>query len=382
MEDDYLLDEEEEDLENQGYLGPDETGDDSDDDNSEGSDESIIGDDEDEKKIKVDESQYEGKMTKDELWLSTAYDDIIAAGKLDKDNAIEDAVTTIVWANPKHTSVNTVGNIIKDLFHKQGHSRMVNSFYTPDTPLRGEDVDIDFKDEDDSGFNKRYAEEARNQIARFIEFLATRDISKDSIISKRRKQRQIPAFIIFLFSSGMYDLIVECPTMPEEYATQIKEAMRKILKAKYDIVEELAKKYEEMGRQAVADRVRKLQLSWFNKEPAEIRSSAEYSDLELTYDDVLVYREYRSRFTNTSRAITQDIISDMIEVVIDKEAGVYERLKDKTRSDAISDVKQVYKDWSKNNPDDSELATKIIWKDVEGMAVSYTHLTLPTNREV
>lgn len=177
--------------------------------------------------------------------------------------------------------------------------------------------------------------------------MATRDISKDSIISKRRKQRQIPAFIIFLFSSGMYDLIVECPTMPEEYATQIKEAMRKILKAKYDIVEELAKKYEEMGRQAVADRVRKLQLSWFNKEPAEIRSSAEYSDLELTYDDVLVYREYRSRFTNTSRAITQDIISDMIEVVIDKEAGVYERLKDKTRSDAISDVKQVYKDWSK-----------------------------------
>ena len=117
----------------------------------------------------------------------------------------------------------------------------------------------------------------------------------------------------------------------------------------------------------MADRVRKLQLSWFNKEPAEIRSSAEYSDLELTYDDVLVYREYRSRFTNTSRAITQDIISDMIEVVIDKEAGVYERLKDKTRSDAISDVKQVYKDWSKNNPDDSELATKIIWKDVEGM---------------
>lgn len=50
MEDDYLLDEE--DLENQGYLGPDETGDDSDDDNSEGSDESIIGDDEDEKKLK------------------------------------------------------------------------------------------------------------------------------------------------------------------------------------------------------------------------------------------------------------------------------------------------------------------------------------------
>lgn len=365
MEDDYLLDEE--DLDNQGFIGSNETGDsDDDDDDSEGSGDIIEGDEED-RKSKVDESQYGGKMTKDELWLSTAYDDIVAAGKADKDNAIEDAVTTIVWANPKHTSVNTVGNIIKDLFHKQGHSRMVNSLYTPDSPLRGEDVDSDFRDEDDSGFNKAYAEEARNQIARFIEFLASRDLSKDSIISKRRKQRQIPAFIIFLFSSGMYDLIVECPTMPEEYATQIKEAMRKIMKAKYDIVEDLAKKYEELGRPAVADRVRKLQLSWFNKEPAEIRSAAEYSDLELTYEDVLVYREFRSKFTNTSRAITQDIISDMIEVVIDKDAGVYERLKDKTRSDAISDVKQVYKDWSKNNPDDSELATKIIWKDVEGM---------------
>ena len=365
MEDDYLLDEE--DLDNQGFIGSDETGDsDDDDDDSEGSGDIIEGDEEDQKS-KVDESQYGGKMTKDELWLSTAYDDIVAAGKADKDNAIEDAVTTIVWANPKHTSVNTVGNIIKDLFHKQGHSRMVNSLYTPDSPLRGEDVDSDFRDEDDSGFNKAYAEEARNQIARFIEFLASRDLSKDSIISKRRKQRQIPAFIIFLFSSGMYDLIVECPTMPEEYATQVKEAMRKIMKAKYDIVEDLAKKYEELGRPAVADRVRKLQLSWFNKEPAEIRSAAEYSDLELTYEDVLVYREFRSKFTNTSRAITQDIISDMIEVVIDKDAGVYERLKDKTRSDAISDVKQVYKDWSKNNPDDSELATKIIWKDVEGM---------------
>ena len=365
MEDDYLLDEE--DLDNQGFIGSDETGDsDDDDDDSEGSGDIIEGDEED-RKSKVDESQYGGKMTKDELWLSTAYYDIVAAGKADKDNAIEDAVTTIVWANPKHTSVNTVGNIIKDLFHKQGHSRMVNSLYTPDSPLRGEDVDSDFRDEDDSGFNKAYAEEARNQIARFIEFLASRDLSKDSIISKRRKQRQIPAFIIFLFSSGMYDLIVECPTMPEEYATQVKEAMRKIMKAKYDIVEDLAKKYEELGRPAVADRVRKLQLSWFNKEPAEIRSAAEYSDLELTYEDVLVYREFRSKFTNTSRAITQDIISDMIEVVIDKDAGVYERLKDKTRSDAISDVKQVYKDWSKNNPDDSELATKIIWKDVEGM---------------
>lgn len=368
MEDDYLLDEDE-DLENGGYFGPDETGEDSDDEEDSGvSDPELIDEvAEEERRGKANEEQYEGRMTKDEIWLSQAYDDIIASAKANKEGAIEDAATIIVMANPKHTSINTVGNIIKDLFHKQGHSRMVNSLYTPDSPLRGEDVDVDFKEEDDSGFNKKYAEEAREQIARFIEYLATRDLSKDSIISRRRKQRQIPAFIIFLFSSSMYDLIVDCPTMPEEYATQIQEAMRKIMKAKYDIVEDLAKKYEEMGRDKVAERVRKMQLSWFNKEPAEIRTSAEYSDLELTYDDVLVYREYRGRFTNTSRAITQDVISDMIEVVIDKGAGVYERLKDKTRSDAISDVKQVYRDWSRENPIDSELATKIIWKDVNGL---------------
>lgn len=362
MEDDYLLDEE--DLENQGYLGQDEDGTDSNDDESDVSESNSTEDLEDSSKI--DSSKYEGKMSKDEIWMSSAYDDIIAAGKGNKESAIEDAATIIVMANPKHTSVNTVGNIIKELFHKQGHSRMVNSIYTPDTPLRGEDVDIDFNQEDDSGFNRKYAQEARDQISRFIDYLAKRDLSKDSIISRRRKQRHIPAFIIFLFSSGMYDLIIDCPTMPEEYDTQIKEAMRKIMKSKYDIVEELAKKYEEVGRPAVADRVRKMQLSWFLKEPAEIRTAAEYSDLELTYDDVLIYREYRSRFTNTSRAITQDIISDLIEVVV--EDGIYERLKDKTRSDAISDVKQVYKDWSKNNIVDSDLATKVIWKDVNGLS--------------
>lgn len=363
MEDDYLLDEEE-DLENQGFLGPDEDGD-PDSDNSD--DSGLVDDTGDLEAEDVDESQYEGKMTKDEVWLSSAYDDIVMAGKKDADNAIEDAVTTIIWANPKHTSAKTVGDIIKELFHKQGHHRMVNSIYTPDTPLRGEDLDSDYFGDDDSGFNKEYAEEARNQIARFIGYLASRDLSKDSVISRRRKQRQIPAFIIFLFSSGMYDLIIDCPTMPEEYATQIKEALNKIMKSKYDIVEELAKRYDEMGRPAIAARVRKMGTAWFSKEPAEIRSSSEYADLDLTYDDILVYREYRSKFTNTSRAITQDVISDLIEVVIDKDARVYERLKDKTRSDAISDVKQVYKEWSKNNPVDSELATKIIWKDVNGM---------------
>lgn len=369
MEDDYLLDEDD-DLEiDQGYYGddPDDESDDSYGDNSADPDDidSINeGEGLDDKEAK----EYEGKMTKDEIWLSSAYDDIVAASKDTKNsNAIEDAATIVVMANPKHTSAVTISNVVKDLLNKQGHARMNNSLYTPDTPLRSEDVDIDYKEEDDSGFNKEYAKAARDQIARFIDYLANRDLSKDSVISRRRKQRHIPAFIIFLFSSGMYDLILNCPTLPEEYKTQVDQAFKKIMQAKYDIVEELAKKYEEKGRQKIADRVRKRQLSWFNKEPAEIRSSSEYADLDLTYSDVAIYREYRSKFTNVSKAITQDTISDMIEVVIDKDAGVYERLKDKTRSDAIADVKQVYKDWSKDNQTDTDLASKIIWKDVNGI---------------
>ena len=108
-----------------------------------------------------------------------------------------------------------------------------------------------------------------------------------------------------------------------------------------------------------------MQLAWFNKEPAEIRTSSEFANLDLTYDDVVTYREYRSKFTNTSKAITQDVISGLIEVVVDKKAGIYERLKDKTRSEAIADVKQIYKDWSKDNKTDSDLASKIIWKNKE-----------------
>ncbi len=359
MEEDYLLDDD--DLDNQIIIqSDDEDGDSGIDGSSENPEDQTSLDEYDESSAGI----YGGKMTGFESWLSLAYDDIGKYAKAGVDGAIEAAATIVVKANPKHTSEKTIGDIVKDLFHKQGHSRMVNTVYTPEGPLRGEDVDIDYLGEDDSGFNQKFANEAREQIARFIGYLASRDLSKDSTISRRRKQRHIPAFIIFLFSSGMYDLIVGCPTLPEEYATQVTNALETIMKSKYEIVEELAKKYEEMGRQKVADRVRKLQLAWFSKEPAEIRTSSEYSDLNLTYDDVLIYREYRSKFTNTSKTITQDIISDLIEVVVDKDAGIYEKLKDKTRADAISDVKQVYKDWSKENPIDSDLANKIIWKKV------------------
>ena len=152
--------------------------------------------------------------------------------------------------------------------------------------------------------------------------------------------------------------------MPEEYAKQIKTAFERIQKQKYDIVEALAQRYESKGRNEVAARVRKMGLDWFSREPAEIRNLAAYSDLNLTYEDVMDYREFRPRFTNASRTITQDLISDYIEVVLEP-GKMYEKLKDKTRSDAIADVKQVYKEWSKDNPMDTELASKIIWKDLK-----------------
>lgn len=357
MEDDYLFGDEEELDEN--YFQPIAEDDEEDEESGSGSEE--IEEEAARGNSKAESAKYEDLFSRSEVWLMNAYDDIVAAGRNNKENAIEDAATIVVNANPKHTSAATIGYIVKDLFHKQGHSRMQNSIYTPDTPLRGEDVDEEFNVED-SSFNRFFAEEARGQIARFISYLANRDLSKDSVISRRRKQRHIPAFIIFLFSSGLYDLIINCPTMPEVYAKQISEALQKITEAKYDVVEKLAQEYEKRGRDKVADRVRKKQISWFLKEPAEIRTTSEYADLELTHDDVLVYREFRSRFTNISKSITQDVISDLIEVVIDENSGIYEKLKDKTRAEAIADVKQVYKNWSKDNAD-TELANKVIWKN-------------------
>lgn len=356
MDDDYLFGDDEE--LDEGFFQPVE------DEDEEDSEESSEDSGSSGKKQGVDTEEvakYENLLTKDERWMMSAYDDIIAAGRNNKENAIEDAATIVVQANPKHTSAATIGYIVKDLFQKQGHSRMPNSQYTPDSPMHGSDVDAEFGNED-SDFNQIFADESRALITRFFGYLASRDLSKDSAVSRRRKQRHIPAFIIFLFSSGLYDLVINCPSLPEVYAKQVSDALQKITEAKYDVVEKLAREYEEMGRDKVAEAVRKKQVSWFLKEPAEIRTSSEYADLELTYEDVLVYRKYRTIFTNISKSITQDIVSDLIEVVIDEDAGIYEKLKDKTRAEAIADVKQVFRDWARDNAN-SELATQVIWNN-------------------
>ena len=355
MDDEYLIDDAEE-LNEDGYFN----------NNSE----ELDDEDPDEEELKeepedvtLDENQ-KGKLTERELDFILKYDDLTKEGKAAGDNMILDMLTIIVASNPQHSSQKTINDLVRSILGKTGKNRVTNSIYTPDDLLRGQDVDEDFLGDDASKFNQEFIEEARNLIADFIDFLANRDLSKDSAFSKRRKLRQIPAFIIFLFSSGLYDLILNCPTMPKEYDDQINHAFQVIMKTKYDIVEQLAREYEARGRQAVADRVRKLGLAWFDREPAEIRIVTDYKDLGLTYDDVVLYREFRSKFTNTSKTITQDTISDLIEVYQDPEAGIYEKLKDKTRSEAISDVKQVWKNWISDNARDSDLAKKIIWKSI------------------
>lgn len=371
---DFLLDDEDD---VDSYVSPDSSDEDSDDEdnNSSGSSDEESGGDKEGSVSGGD--YYNGALTPDEIWMNNAYDDIALAitkdtGKTNMgggrsfDASLVDAVRTVVMANPKHTAQFTVENIVKALFQTQGHARIVSSLYTPETMLREENLDSEFLGgSDDIEFNKEYTNQVRQMIADFIGYLAGRDLSKDSIISRRRKERQIPAFIIFLFSSQMYDLIIDCPTMPKEYDDQIKNAMRRIQKAKDDVVEALAQRYEEHGRPEVAAMVRKKCTAWFRKEPAEIRTTKEYENLHLTQQDVVDYRDFRSRFINVSRSLTQDVISDMIEVVLDKDAGIYERLKDKTRADAIADVKQVWKDWVKDYGKDSELSDKIIWKDPE-----------------
>ena len=226
---DYSLDDDDE--LNEGYYRMDDE-----EDSDEEDDEELDEEDEEDEESQPTgtEADYEGHMTKREMQFSQYYDDIIAIAKdqTNKDNAIIDAATLVVTANPKHTSTVTVSNIIKELFKKQGHNRMINTVYDPDQALRSQDWDEDLNQEDSGTFNTQFATEAKDQIARFIGYLASRDLSKDSVMSRKRKLRNIPAFIIFLFSAGMYDFLIDCPTMPEEYKVQIDAALKKIVKGK------------------------------------------------------------------------------------------------------------------------------------------------------
>jgi hypothetical protein len=366
-EDDYLLDEDEDDLDSQIIDTTDDNDSDSDGDEDEGG-----GSDSDLGGTTGTKSDYDGKMTEREIKMSTNYNNIILSSRKASDSTkvllggrlfpsnVVDAVNNVLNADPKNTAQATISKFQMALFHVQGHTHIVGTVYQPDQ-LRIGDLDEEFGGTGDNGFNDQMTKELKSQIDRFVNYLSSRDLSRDSIRSRNVKLRQLPAFIIFMFTSGLYDFIINCPSMPEEYQSQIDNAMKRLNQNKFNLVEELAQRYEERKRTDLAEAVRQKGLAWFKREPAELTTLKAYKKLNITPEDVITYKEFRSRFINTSKAITLDVISKMILVVLDKDSGIYEELKDKTRTDAIKDVKKLYKKWSSSNIADSELADEIIW---------------------
>lgn len=312
---------------------------------------------------KTDQSAYAGgELSSYEVGLLTIYDNIkaLSSKPTDWEQTIFDIVGQVIAANPASTDKRTIQTQTMEALNMQGKSRILSTAYNPSGLMTSDEVDDEYVKTGRSGTSADLNEDARNQVARFIDYLAKRDLSKDNLSNKKRKRRHIPAFIIFLFNAGMYDLIIDCPTMPDLYKREIDNAFKSITKAKLDQVENLAKKYEENGRPAVADKVREMGISWFEREPMEIRTLAAYRDLELTSKDVMLYKESKNKFNNISRTITQDVASKLIAVY--QEDGTFETLKDKTRQEAVEEVKALFADWSKSNPIDSEMAQNIIWK--------------------
>ena len=244
--------------------------------------------------------------------------------------------------------------------HIQGKTRIVNNYSSG--LLVASDVESDMEGDDSGELNERKEREYKDLIWRFIKSLAERDLSKDSATLRRRKLRHIPALIIFLFSSKMYGLIINCPYLPEEYQEQIKNALLKINERKYELVDELANMYEAAGSDLLAAKVRDMKLSFFDKEPAELRTSVEFRDIVIKDSDIVIYKSVRNKYVNISKSITQEVASDLIEVVIDKDAGISEKLKDKVRTESINEVKSLLKDFAENSSSnkDNEVAISIL----------------------
>lgn len=314
-------------------------------------------------------------MSPDEVKLNNNYNLLLQIAKDDSggrynlggrsglfSSAVADALRTIIMSDPKNTSIATSESYTKALLGMQGHNRIPASTYIPDRPLRDTDLSEDFGgiSSDDAAFNNEFTQAARDHIAEFIRYITTQDLSRDSVVSRRRKLRWPAAFLCLLICSNMYDLLINCPTLPDEYAREVNEVLTRIQEKKYGLVNELADKYEAAGRKEVGDLVRRCGLSWFLHEPAEILGLAKYAKYNLTIKDVQIYREIRPKYMNVSKTITQEMVSKYVKVVMEP-GKVYEVLKDKTRAEAIADVKRVYKEWSIANPSSSELVDKIVF---------------------
>lgn len=325
-------------------------------DEEEDNDDPFALDEEDEDTIKIDEEDY-GKFTQFEIDCITAY------SRLQKAKELMDSVAIVLDLNPTHTSKQTTSFVLKEIFGQQAHNRMQNLQYNPDGLVTGAQVDEALEIDESSDFNEKIRERRKEQIAKFVDYLANRDLSKDSVVSRKKKQRQLPAFIILLFSSGnLYEYIIDCPTMPKVYQRMINLLFNRINKMKAEVIEDLAKGYEEAGRQNVADRVREQGIRWFKREPAEILTISQYKDLNLTQDDINIYKKYRARWTNLSYSLTQDIVSEYIHAVEDEKKGIERQLKDRVRADAITDVKKLFKEWVANyDKENEDIANNLIF---------------------
>ena len=80
--------------------------------------------------------------------------------------------------------------------------------------------------------------------------------------------------------------------------------------------------------------------------------------------DVEIYKKFRTKYNNISTSITQEVISDYIEVVVDEKKGITDKLKDKTRTQAVDDVKRLYIDWAKENTDNANLASQLVYGNI------------------
>ena len=358
-EEDFYLDENDDDLED-SYIVPtlsEEDEEDSGDDDDESLDSSKRGG---KKRSASDISLYDKKMTEREVMMQKKYDDI---SKQAKDVDIRDIAAVILEMNPNNSSTLYVSSILKGIFNAQGHNRMTSGYVKTGTRLNSREV-ADSLGEDVIDENDAIKNLAAKQVADFIEYLASMDLSEDSNMSRKRKQRHIPAFIIFLFSSNLYPFITNCPTMPEVYQKQIDRAFVGLNREKQKLVEELAQAYRDAGRDDVAEAVISDGIHWFRKEPKEILGVKKHKDLNLSLDDVEIYKRFRTRYNNISTSITQEIISDYIEVVVDEKKGITDKLKDKTRTQAVDDVKRLYIEWAKENTDNAGLARELIYGNI------------------
>lgn len=348
MNEDYLLSDEDDEFDESSYFEPVEDEDDSEDSDFESSDEPSEGERE------TDESVYKDVQLDDyEVKLIKAYD-IISNIKEGEEGSLEAVLTTVLEHNPSHSSSTTVNYIIREMFNTQGHSRRQNSVYDGNI-MTSDDI---AGDDEDTEMNERLTQFYQNVINQFVEYLANRDLSTDTVVSRKRKQRHLPAFIILLFFSGLYGYIAHCPSMPKVYQDEIDYAFRKIQEEKEKLVTDLSVRYEDAGRHELAKKVRELGTGFFSYEPKVLQTNAQFRDLGITEKDLEIYREFRPKWVNMSGSVTQEVISSYIRVCENEKKGMFYELKDKTRGDAITDVKVLFMDWAKDRGTEQYEAAK------------------------